>query len=630
MASTVPLLHELGMILGYPSAPSVSPGETLFFHVSTDAPEFRIEVYRQGATLSFVAATDWIAGERSPLLAPWDDWSRVWRGHPFTVPESCPSGAYIAMFVEGDGTGRERDDQALDRATADGREGKALFVVRSAAPGRGARILYKIPLFTYCAYNAEGDPRGSLYTWPGRRVTLHRPGNGTGGTPWDAFAADVYDPSSPRQVFAHWDAKMIRWLEANGYEVDYATDLDLHRRRDLLAHYQLLLSVGHDEYWSAPLREHVQAFVDGGGNVAFFSGNVCYWRIHVDEDDASLTIEKGALSEERLACDAWRRTLPENVLTGVSYANAGGHWNGPRPSNGGYTVARARHWVFADTGLGDGDTFGEREAVVGYEADGAAFTGGPGGVPIPTGQDGTPLDFVILATASLAGWEGAMRGPLSAATMGLYAHRGIVFTAASVDWPRVLDAGEPVVDRITRNVLARLAARAVRVSGPFPTRCGHTAAIEGEPGTFYADTSALPPSRVRSYRWSISAGSAGPLDDPSLAVTMPSPVEPVTVSVVIDIEGDPVGAFGTLTVLPYTRAELLWQQMRCEADAIARDASLHDRSAACNLPAPRDPLAPIFQRPERPPETRVVRAIHERAQHLADLSRRLLDLVEKD
>ncbi len=120
------------------------------------------------------------------------------------------------------------------------------------------------------------------------------------------------------------------------------------------------------------------------------------------------------------------------------------------------------------------------------------------------------------------------------------------------------------------------------------------------------------------------------LDEPSLAVTMPSPVELVTVSVAIDIEGDPLGAFGTLTVLPYTRAELLWQQMRCEADAIARDASLPDRSAVCNLPAPRDPLAPIFQRPERPPETRVVRSLHERAARLADLSRRLLDLVEND
>lgn len=626
------------MILGYPSAPSASPGETLLFHVSTDAPEFRIEIYRQGASLDFAACTDWIPGEPFPALAPYDDWSKVWRGHAFRVPRSFPSGAYVAMFVEGDGAGHAREGQRLDRTTADGREGKALFIVKSAAPGRTARVLYKIPLFTYCAYNAEGEPRGSLYTWPGRKVTLHRPGNGTGGTPWDAFAVDVYDPASPRQVFGHWDAKMIRWLEANGYEVDYATDLDLHHDGDLPAKYRLVLSVGHDEYWSTELRENVQRFVDRGGSLACFSGNLCYWRIHVDEEGAALTIDKRVHPEDRLPFDAWRRTLPENVLTGVAYTNAGGQWNGPRPSGGGYTVRRAQHWIFADTGLADGATFGEPEAVVGYEADGAAFTDGPTGLPVPTGEDGTPLDFEILATASLDGWEGAEHGVLSIATLGLYARRSIVFTAATVDWARVLEAGEPVVERITRNVLARLSATIVRVSGPFPGHCGRPVAIEGEAGTFHVDTSALPPGRL-SFRWSVSGGTPGPLDERSLTLTMPSPREAVTVSVVVEVEGDPAGAFGTITVVPYTREELLWFQARCEADAIAHDAHPPENAPACGprqgpvLPAPfydpLDPLSPFFQRPEALPETRVVRTIHERAERLAEIARRLLDLVEK-
>ena len=37
--------------------------------------------------------------------------------------------------------------------------------------------------------------------------------------------------------------------------------------------YGLYLSIGHDEYWSAPMRDTVEGFIAGGGNAAFLSGN---------------------------------------------------------------------------------------------------------------------------------------------------------------------------------------------------------------------------------------------------------------------------------------------------------------------------------------------------------------------
>ena len=45
---------------------------------------------------------------------------------------------------------------------------------------------------------------------------------------------DAHEPGSRRQTFAHWDAPLIAWLEGNGYEVDYCTDLDLHQDPGLL------------------------------------------------------------------------------------------------------------------------------------------------------------------------------------------------------------------------------------------------------------------------------------------------------------------------------------------------------------------------------------------------------------
>jgi hypothetical protein len=177
------------------------------------------------------------------------------------------------MFFELDDAGNVISSPE-DTAIADGRSAKALFVVK-AAPGKTAPILYKVPLFTYQAYNDTNSPisntdGGSLYSGAAK-VTLRRTGGGTGGTPYDISVQDAYDGSSPRQTFAHWDVPFISWLERNGYSVDYCTDLDIHENPgDFLSNYKLLLSVGHDEYWSPEMRAKVEAFVENGGNVALF------------------------------------------------------------------------------------------------------------------------------------------------------------------------------------------------------------------------------------------------------------------------------------------------------------------------------------------------------------------------
>ena len=71
----------------------------------------------------------------------------------------------------------------------------------------------------------------------------------------------------------NWERRFVRWAEANGFVVDYAINSDLETQPDMLDRYNLLLSVGHDEYWSSGMRDAVDGFVTGGGNVAFFSGN---------------------------------------------------------------------------------------------------------------------------------------------------------------------------------------------------------------------------------------------------------------------------------------------------------------------------------------------------------------------
>jgi hypothetical protein len=467
------------VIDGYAEEPSVLPGHRLTFRVSTDASAFQVLVYRCGAEVESVGRSGWFDGRARPHHLPYQDWGLPgtglygeelpgWAAYGFPVPPDWRSGPYLAVFVEGNGRG----EAPARPPAADARHAQALFVVRSADPGAGASILYKLPLFTYQAYNQVAPQNGAtppghrgwcLYTVPPPgelarpvppSVSLRRPGGGTGGTPWDVFNFDPFDPT-PRQTFAHWDAPFVAWMERNGYRADYCTDLDLHRDPGLPDRYRLLVSAGHDEYWSDPMRAGVERFARAGGNVAFFSGNTCWWRVTFDDGDG----EGGGTAFRRVAnwSDPAGPDRPENLLTGVSFRNGGERDRDDHPVPVGYRVQHADHWVYAGTGLRDGDVFGggPEEYVVGYECDGAHFDRARRGPVRPTGDDGTPRDFTILGIGDTApsGWGNGNR----AATMGLYTDGGTVFTAATTDWPRVLASGTcPPVEQVTRNVLDRL------------------------------------------------------------------------------------------------------------------------------------------------------------------------------
>ena len=586
------------MIQGYPDRPALRAGEKLRLHISTHNPHkrFRVDFYRQGVGLAKMGSLDAQTGHYFAPLHHYDDWG--WPSYDFRIPNDWPSGAYIANLIETNQQGEPNSDS--EELSADGRNGKALFVVKSSSPGQNAQILYKLSLTTYHAYNYSGG--GNLYVgeWCKdaitkkrvNKVSTHRPGGGTGGAipHFDASnnvsgSIDFYDAGSPRQTFAHWDVPFITWLEKNHYRVDYCTDLDLHEERDLLTPYRLLLSVGHDEYWSEQMRAHIEAFIRQGGNVAFFSGNTCWW--HIEFCDFT----KGADGELHPTAfirdfNTWK-TNPENSLTGVSYRNGGGSWIKEREALG-YTVQNADHWVYEGTGLRNGDVFGADERLVGYECDGALFTRDNHGFPVPTGADGTPSDFVILGVGELAGSEGWQfearenqnQGP-RAATMGLYTRRGIVFTAATTDWTRVLNTNTQI-DGITRNILNRLSSHAVPIVGPLSddehrflpvTRCrqpeGRNAAIK-----FQVDAGQLPNQEDLKYRWSISGGDTVaqlPFDQPVFEAVMPASPTPVTVTVEVE-DGAGYKGFGTLTFTPLSQQEYLqfqlWTSLRTLATLV--------------------------------------------------------------
>lgn len=224
-------------IQGFATDISVNVGQTVNFKIKTNAVAYRVDIYRMGyygglgarhvATLTPSANLPQTQPpcltDASTFLVDCGNWaiSASWQ-----VPNNAVSGIYFAVPVRQDTGGASH----------------IFFVVRNDFSH--SDILFQTADPTWQAYNDYGGH--SLY--------------GGAGT-WDlsnrAFKVSYNRPSDTRN-FENWtfifnaEYPMVRWLEANGYDVTYFTGVDAVRNAGLITNHKLYLSVGHDEYWSGP------------------------------------------------------------------------------------------------------------------------------------------------------------------------------------------------------------------------------------------------------------------------------------------------------------------------------------------------------------------------------------------
>ncbi len=444
-------------IQGYTGQVSYAENEEVTFHVSTSAPAFSMAITREGLKPEVVWKQDNIPGANHPVPENASSHGCGWPAAiKIKVPATWRSGYYTVALSAADGGGKftERGPRSAGSS--------CFFIVRPKAPGRDAKILLQVCTNTFNAYNNWGGT--SLYAY-----------NGRGGV--QGFRVSFERP--PDSQFASWELPFVRWAESQGYALDYAANTDLEFHPEMLAAYKLILSVGHDEYWSAPMRNHLEDFIGKGGNVAFFSGNTCCWQVRSEESGRALTCYKQNYFVDPVFAEgnaggslatlttAWSHHLiqrPENSLTGVGFL-----WGGFRKSHGQFmddpaefTVYRPEHWIFEGTEMKRGSVFGGNDTIVGYECDGCELEW-KDGLPFPTFKDGTPQTFTVLASCparwhpgDVEWYEKWPRGRTGAACMGLYTRGGTVFTAGTTDWAHGLRGGDPVVARITKNILDRL------------------------------------------------------------------------------------------------------------------------------------------------------------------------------
>jgi hypothetical protein len=314
-------------IEGYTHRESYAPGEEIEFRISTSATKHSMRIVRRGGEDELVWEKGDIAGAEHPIP---DDASSHGCRWPTTfrlvIPEHWRSGYYHVDLRVEDGGG---EFVHQNRRIA---EGSLYFIVRSAVPGRDTKILLQLSTNTYNAYTNWGGH--SLYGYhargklQGHRVSFDRP---------------------QRSQFYNWEHPFVRWAERSGYRIDYAANGDLEKGTEFLRHYRLVLSVGHDEYWSAPMRDALEAFIGSGGNVAFFSGNTCCWQIRGEDDGRALVCWKQWYNLDPVYRSDSHATLstlwshhlvdrPENSLTGVGFLWGGYHRGRlppqPRPTHG--------------------------------------------------------------------------------------------------------------------------------------------------------------------------------------------------------------------------------------------------------------------------------------------------------
>ena len=437
-------------IQGFATEMSVNPGQTVFFKVKTPATAYRLDIYRMGyyqgngarKVATVLPSVSLPQNQPACLtnaptgLVDCGNWavSASW-----TVPANAVSGIYFVDLLR----------------TDTGGDSYMFFIVRDDASH--SDIVFKTGDESWHAYNPYGGH--SLYGDTGfnllnraYKVSYNRPFNALESESWVFYA----------------EYPMVRWLEANGYDVSYISSVDAARNGNLIKNHKLFLSVGHDEYWSGPARTNVEAARDAGVHLGFFSGNEVFWKTRWENSiDGSNTPYRtlvcyketlgpnsqppGTAAVDPLDPPTWTGTWrdpiksppadggkPENALTGQLF-----RVNGPAGDNTNLSIkipaadGKMRFWRnTAVASQSAGQTWTLAGGSLGYEWDTEEDNGFR-----PAGLFDLSTATYALTSSYLQDYGGTYGAGTATHHMSLYraASGALVFGSGTVQWPWGLD-----------------------------------------------------------------------------------------------------------------------------------------------------------------------------------------------
>ncbi len=442
-----------GEIAGFANATSVNVGETIYFAISTAHPGelFSLEIYRLGwyggSGGNLVAKANGLQGQAQgywslqtigvadcPSCVRDDSLGLLdthWQyGYSLTIPTDWISGEYQVILT-----------------AENGMQGLIFFVVRQDQ--RLSDLLVQMPILTRQAYSS----------WGGDSLYEHDPNLPPGINGGKAAVKVSFNrPYAPYLIYE--DIQAIHFFEKYGYDVTYATSIDIDRDASILKGHRAFISAGHDEYWTRQMRLNVEQARDNGLNLAFLGGNDVYWQARLEADSdgnprrVMVMYREGSL-DPLSQTDPTNVTVqfiqppvnwPQNSLTGTIF---GGIIEQP-PGLPWVVAPTAPAWMLAGTGLAAGSTV---PALTGKECDSVADNGYQ------------PASLVIVAASPMITKQGL--SIICNSTYYTTSSGSAVFNAGTLSWLGSMDSSgyhnpgqkeEAAIVQLTINVLTSFGA----------------------------------------------------------------------------------------------------------------------------------------------------------------------------
>jgi hypothetical protein len=452
-----PLLAANHEIEGYASSTSVNAGGQISFMVNVSAAAqytmkiFRMGYYPTGTNADGTTCSGGCGGRLMQTIGPLNGspqptcpttttttnfgliechWATA---YTLTVPTTWTTGNYIVKLI--------RSDDKMEQYMT--------FVVRNDAGP--ADIVLSMDVTTWEAYNMWGgagnnnigyDLYGKFNDVTYNNLSSQR----SYAVSFDRPYLDQAETDGAGS-FLLWDYPMIRWLEKNGYNVTYATDIDLENNPNLMAGRKAFINTGHDEYYSDNMRANLQGYINGGAHMGFFSANNVYFRIRFANDSGGqayrniVCYKDAILDPQSPPTLQWRNLTPpqpENAIVGMLQ-------NGTANDRA-FRVYDSTSWIYAGTGLvnyvsGTPVTSGSGQnaiaGIVGYEFDERAANASS----LSSYTSYEPAGLQQVAHSNVPAGDNGGTAAFSDATVYTATSGAIVFAAGTIQWAWGLDNG---------------------------------------------------------------------------------------------------------------------------------------------------------------------------------------------
>lgn len=220
--------------------------------------------------------------------------------HSWTHPgeNGPPSGYYLAKITAQPPPGQKQFASYIP------------FTVRDDA--RVSDFLFQASVTTWQAYNYWPGNWYPDTDWHAGKSLYYNEGNSANQASWGPkvpefdengrqaravsfdrpYTADNNSPYyTAGQFFIRGEYNMVRWMEHEGYDVTYTTDVDTDAATDLVngplspERHKVFLSVGHDEYWSWQMRDNIEKArnrTNSPLNIGWFGANNVHWQIRFE------------------------------------------------------------------------------------------------------------------------------------------------------------------------------------------------------------------------------------------------------------------------------------------------------------------------------------------------------------